>query len=291
MTTRQELQQRIGALELSRDLLDSEIAEARAALRKIEEGIEKKWRENPFAADRATKSLAAYFRELGYFLVGCENLNTETPFYQISKQIWKQQEVVRPFLRALFKHRAVPFVYPLTDVPADRKNSLINLCKVMQNNEWMTFSHDKSELRIQPSFPKSKLSFLNGGWAEDANRYFVYKVLGDYAKNHKLKYKVFWDVRLKQIDSDKNNSNDMQLDLVAQINDFYYVFETKSGTLGLQKWVERAAIFNLHRNRFLICSAAPVPLDPAFFKPYRLLTLDRLEEELPKLLDADLKEP
>ena len=158
----------------------------------------------------------------------------------------------------------------------------------MQKNGWISFPKSKSEILVTPSVPKRDKSFLNGGWAEEANRYLVNKVLTEYAGSHKLKYKVFWDVRLKLIDSDRSNSHDMQLDLAVQLNEKFYIFETKSGALGIQKWVERAQIFNQNGNRFLTC-CTDSSVNPKLFQPYCLLSLDLLEKQLIELLDYDFQ--
>ena len=80
----------------------------------------------------------------------------------------------------------------------------------------------------------------------------------------------------------------MQLDIIAQINDRFYVFETKSGVLGIQKWVERAKIFNQNGNRFLTC-CIDASVNPKLFRPYRLLALELLEKQLIELLDYDFQ--
>ena len=194
-----------------------------------------------------------------------------------------------PFLKELYKwHGDKEFSYSIAELPVDRKTDLLNICREMQKNEWISFTKNKSktELLVTSFIPKKDKSFLNGGWAEEANRYLVNKVLTEYSRSHKLKFKVFWDVRLKQIDSDRSNTNDVQLDLVVQINGIFYIFETKSGALGIQKWVERAEIFNKDGNRFITC-CMDSSINPKLFQPYRLLSLERLEEQLVELLDQD----
>ena len=183
------------------------------------------------------------------------------------------------------------FSYSIAELPADRKTDFLNICTEMKKNGWISYTQNKSktELLVTSSIPKKNKSFLNGGWAENVNRYLVNKVLTDYSANHKktIKYRVFWDVKLKLLESEKDNLNDMQLDIVVQINDRFYVFETKSGTLGIQKWVERAEIFNRDGNRFLTCCIDYSSVDPKLFQPYSLLSLEHLEEQLIELLDLD----
>ncbi len=286
MSQKQDLLKRIEALEISRKLIDDEIALAKASLNQIEESQKTAWEENPYVQDRTTKRLAEYFRSLGYFLVGCQTKEPDSEFYAISKKIFKRREDTLPLLKELYRHGDKEFIYSIDELPSDRRTDLLNICIEMQKNGWLFFSRDKSELHLKSLFPKSQRNFLNGGWAEEANRYLVNKILSEYTKSHKLKFKIFWDVRLKLVDTDKDNSHDMQLDLVVQINNLFYVFETKSGVLGIQKWVERASIFNQNNNRFLTC-CMDADVNPKLFQPYRLLALERLEEQLIALLDYD----
>lgn len=289
MSHRQDLLNRIEALEISRQLIDDEIAKAKASLQQIEDKQQATWEENQFAKIRTTKRLAEYCRSLGYFIVGCQTKEPDSKYYALAKTILKRREDAVPFMKELFHHDKKVFSYPIAELPADRKTDLLNICTEMQKNGWISFTKSKSDIHVTPSVPKRDKNFLNGGWAEDANRYLVNKVLTDYAGSHKLKYKVFWDVRLKLIDSDSSNPNDMQLDLAVQLNDsIFYIFETKSGVLGIQKWVERAQIFSQNRNRFLTC-CMDSSVNPKLFQPYRLLSLDLLEKQLIELLDYDFQ--
>ena len=292
MSHRQDLLNRIEALEISRQLIDDEIAKAKASLQQIEDKQQATWEENQFAKIRTTKRLAEYCRSLGYFIVGCQTKEPDSKYYALAKTILKRREDAVPFMKELFRHGNEEFSYPIAGLPADRKTDLLNICTEMQKNGWISFTNtkNKSEILVTSSFPKAARNFLNGGWAEEANRYLVNKVLTEYAGSHKLKYKVFWDVRLRQIDSDRSNENDldMQLDLAVQLNDIFYIFETKTGALGIQKWVERAQIFNQNGNRFLTC-CTDSSVNPKLFQPYSLLALDHLEEQLIELLDRDFQ--
>ena len=289
MSRRQDLLNRIEALEKSRKLIDDKIAKAKASLEQLDAEQQAAWEENPFVKDRTTRRLAEYCRSLGYFIVGCQKTTEPASvFYAIAKTILKRREDAVPFMKELYSHGNEEFSYPIAGLPADRKTDLLNICTEMQKNGWISFTKSKSEILVTPSVPKRDKSFLNGGWAEEANRYLVNKVLTEYAGSHKLKYKVFWDVRLKLIDSDRSNSHDMQLDLAVQLNEKFYIFETKSGALGIQKWVERAQIFNQNGNRFLTC-CTDSSVNPKLFQPYCLLSLDLLEKQLIELLDYDFQ--
>ena len=289
MSRRQDLLNRIEALEKSRKLIDDKITKAKASLEQLDAEQQAAWEENPYVKDRTTRRLAEYCRSLGYFIVGCQK--TKEPasvFYAIAKTILKRREDAVPFMKELYRQGKKEFSYPIAGLPADRKTDLLNICSEMRKNGWISYTQNKSEILVASSFPKAARNFLDGGWAEEANRYLVNKVLSDYAGSHKLKYKVFWDVRLKLIDSDSSNPNDMQLDLAVQLNEKFYIFETKSGALGIQKWVERAQIFNQNGNRFLTC-CTDSSVNPKLFQPYSLLALDHLEEQLIELLDQDFQ--
>ncbi len=284
---------RIKALETSRQFFDDKIALTKLSLEQLEAEQEAIWKENQYVKDPATRPLAEYCRSLGYSIVGCQIQEPESEFYPIAKKIWKFREDAVPFLKELYKRHGDKdgFSYSIAELPPDRKTDFLNICTKMKKNGWISYTQNKSktELLVTSSIPKKNKSFLNGGWAENVNRYLVNKVLTDYSANHKktIKYRVFWDVKLKLLESENNNLNDMQLDIVVQINDRFYVFETKSGTLGIQKWVERAEIFNRDGNRFLTCCIDYSSVDPKLFQPYSLLSLEHLEEQLIALLDLD----
>lgn len=283
---------RIEALKISRELIDEKIALANLSLENLEAEQEAIWKENQFVKDKTTRPLAEYCRSLGYSVVECQTQEPDSAFYAIAKTILKYREDAVPFLKELYKrHGDKEFSYSIAKLPADRKTDFLNICTEMKKNGWISFTKNKSktEVLVTSSIPKTNKSFLNGGWAEEANRYLVNKVLTDYSSKHKIKfkYRVFWDVKLKLLESEKNNLNDMQLDLVAKINDRFYVFETKTGALGIQKWVERAEIFNQNGNRFLTCCIDYSSVDPKLFQPYTLLSLEHLEEQLIELLDRD----
>ena len=288
MSQRQDLLKRIEALELSRKFFDDEIAQAKASLEQIEAKQQAALEENPYVKDRTTKRFAEYFRTLGYSIVSLlTKAPDKDPRYAISKQIWNGKSIMLPFLKYLHQSGSKEFEYPIAELSGTDKTDLLNLCKNMQDSEWIEYSKVKDVLHVK-AFPKKLKNFECGGWAEEATRYLIQKVLIDYSNEHKnrFKYRVFWDVKLKLLDSEKDNLNDMQLDIIAQINDRFYVFETKSGVLGIQKWVERAEIFNQNGNRFLTC-CIDFSVNPKLFHPYRLLSLEHLEKHLIELLDYD----
>ena len=94
-------------------------------------------------------------------------------------------------------------------------------------------------------------------------------------------------MKLAKIDSSET-SPDMQLDIIAQLRDRFYIFETKTGILGIDKWVARAKMFSVdQKSRFITCCADETI--PAYlFEPYQLVPLSRLKQEMITMLNGDL---
>lgn len=287
MSQKQDLLKRIEALEISRKLIDDEIAQARASLEQIEAKLNESWEENPYVLDRTTRRFAEYCRSLGYAIVSLLVKAPDNATYTIAKQVWNRREITIPFFKFMYQSGDNEFEYPVSDFCGTDKSDLLNLCGTMQDAGWLIFSNVKDVLHIKTTFPNELKNYPNGGWTEEANRYLIQKVLSDYAGSHKIKYKVFWDVKLKLLESENDNLNDMQLDIVAQINDRFYIFETKSGALPcIKDWVRRADVFNRQGNRFITC-CMDSKANHKYFMPYRLMALEKLEEQFTELLDRD----
>ena len=134
MSHRQDLLKRIEALEISRKLIDDEIAQAKASLEQIEAKQQATWEDNQYVKDRTTRRLAEYCRSLGYFIVGCRTKEPDSVFYAIAKTILKRREDAVPFLKELYSYGNKEFSYPIAELPADRKTDFLNICTQMQNN-------------------------------------------------------------------------------------------------------------------------------------------------------------
>ena len=118
------------------------------------------------------------------------------------------------------------------------------------------------------------------------NRSLVVKTLQAFANSHKCRFDVFYDVRLAKCEP-TGKPIDMQLDLVAQLNDRFYVFDTKTGVLCIDKWVDRARLFSAdQRSRFITC-CADEDIPPRLFEPYILIPLGQLETRLMDVLNED----
>lgn len=283
MSRKEELLRRIESLKLVRSVLDGEIGKAKEELAGIDAG------ENEYARQRQTRKLAEFFYGLGFLILHCET-KTEVhsdPFYRIALNIWNFRQEAWPFFRELFKAdvEGREFDWTVSSLTSAEGVGLLNLCNRMKSEKLLDFTRTGDTLHVVPEFPKERRNFLNGGWAEEVNRYLAQKTLQEFARRRKLKYKIFWDIRLRSVDSERNVP-DMQLDLVLQLGGRFYVIETKSGVPGIQKWVERAALFERDGNRYLTCCAAP-GADHRFFRPYRLFSFEKLEEQLTAMLERD----
>ena len=97
---------------------------------------------------------------------------------------------------------------------------------------------------------------------------------------------MFYDIKLVRWEP-TGNPVDMQLDLVAQLADRFYVFDTKTGVLCIDKWVDRARLFSADRRSRFITGCADEDIPPRLFEPYILIPLGQLETRLMDVLNED----
>jgi len=112
------------------------------------------------------------------------------------------------------------------------------------------------------------------------------QTLQAFATSNKCRFDVFYDIKLARSEA-TGNPVDMQLDLVAQLSDRFYVFDTKTGVLCIDKWVDRARLFGVDkRSRYVTC-CIDENVPAKLFKPYVLIPLGRLREQLSEMLRKD----
>lgn len=160
----------------------------------------------------------------------------------------------------------------------------------MSDKGWLTYevAKKKDSMKIHQNDAKSHREFYKGGWAEKVNRYLVLQTLNNFAQQHKLKYKLFTNVKLRDLDSDRVGGNDMELDIVVDLGSRFYIFETKSGNgLDIEKSLERTRMFTQSGDRFILC-CMDENADPRHYRPIRLFALPKLEEQLNELLKKDI---
>ena len=99
---------------------------------------------------------------------------------------------------------------------------------------------------------------------------------------------MFWNVEIKKFGS--VHKNDGELDVVVELNDRYYIFETKSGVFEFRKMFDKADLFDQDfKSRFILC-CLDEQWKPYHFKPHCLYPLPELEERWKNLLSQDFPE-
>lgn len=248
------------------------------------------YREDEYATATITKRLAVFFKGHGLYIVDVKHGERSEELYAIAKQMWRSWAVLVPFIKCLSANKNAAFVYCTTDLTASQKNDLRNLCHELAAKKWIVFANGKAGFQVTPCLTCEQKRFLHGAWAEEVTLYLIDKTLKRFTGTRHLKYRLFWDAKLKRIAPRTDNLSDMQLDLIAQVSDRFYVFETKSGAVhSIDKWVDRTRLFDGAENRFITCTADP-NLNPKIFKPFRIFALPTLEEQFTGMLEDDFKE-
>ena len=270
----------IEKLVLARDVLQEQI-DARVAARDAQI-----LETDPFFKARKTRLLAKYVGGLGFRILDYKNNEIPLPETGVAKLMFRIKDRAVPIFKYLAKKENREFVVDLVDLVPAEKSSLIQLCEAFERLEWITAERSRTELKISRGRKNQAIQFWNGGWAELVNRSIIESTLQAFAKEHKLSYDIFYDVKLVRLATEKV-SPDMQLDVVARVGDRFYVFETKTGVLAIDKWVERAKLFNHdQKSRFVTCCAdEKIPVQ--WFRPFCLVALGRLEDEMLKWLETD----
>ena len=270
----------IEKLALARDVLQEQI-DARVVARdaQILEA-------DPFCKARKTQLLAKYVGALGFRIVDYKSKEKPSPEVGAAKLMFRIKDRAVPIFKFLAKKENREIVVGLVGLGPAEKSSLIQLCEAFRGFGWIAMERSRTELRIRRGKKNKSIQFWNGGWAEIVNRSIIESTLQSFAKEHKLSYDIFYDVKLVRLASEKG-SPDMQLDEVARVGNRFYVFETKTGALAIDKWVDRAKLFSRdQKSRFITC-CIDERIPAQWFRPFCLVPLGRLEEEMSKWLAAD----
>ena len=278
MTARQA---ELDALMVARDVLQRQIDE-RVRIRN-QELLEN----DSFFKERKTRKLASFVAELGYRILDFtkkeQSLSTKPP----ALLMYRIKEYAVPVFRRFVAKACQKQDVPLDGLEPEVKTTFLQLCDAFERLGWIETERAKHEIKICRLNDKAAAQFWHGGWAEVVNRAFVESTLQDFAKDHKCPFDIFFDVKLAKLDSEKKSS-DMQLDIIAQLRDRFYIFETKTGILGIDKWVARAKMFSVdQKSRFITCCADET-IPPYLFEPYQLVPLSKLKQVMAKLLNGDL---
>ena len=275
------LQSELDALILARDVLQRQIDE-RVAIRN-QEILER----DQFFKERKTRKLASFVAELGYRVLDFTSKEHSLQTKPAALLLYRIKEYAVPIFKKFVTKTCKKQIIPLDDLEPKVKTTFLQLCDAFERLGWIATERGKHEITICRLNDKEAAQFWFGGWAEVVNRSLVESTLQDFAKEHKCPFDIFFDMKLAKIESEKATP-DMQLDIIAQLKDRFYIFETKTGILGIDKWVARAKMFTVdQKSRFITCCADET-IPPYLFEPYKLLPLSQLKEQMTKMLEEDL---
>ena len=230
------LQSRKEALEAELKLVADELAECEERLKAEQEraaAVEAACRENKFLHDRRTRRLAEYFKDKGLLIT---SLQETTPLlktrYKIAKMIYGARNAIVPVLKVLYARKVDE--YDLTGLPTDGKTAVCNFLTQLQKIGWLTWSKKGDVVSFKRTIPNEQYVFFNGGWAEEATRYLIEKTL------HDLKIPCSKTYREVKVDAIGPEQDVHEFDFIVEFKDRIYIFETKTGSLGVERWIDHA---------------------------------------------------
>ena len=282
--------QKIDDMEKSK-ILDfiSELIEKEKSYRKNEQTFEISQEAETYRSSRSTKKLFSFFEGKGYHIISLtEKQQIPRDRSQLASLLTKKRKVLFPFIRSLLNRKDESF--SANEFSLEDLSYLLNTCKNFSNRKWISYEYDKKEKIVKfkrlADFKGEVKHFLSGIFGEYGTAKLIEQTLQDFAKEKNgFKYKIFHDIKLKKPGS--AHPIDMQLDLVIQLPEGFYIFETKMGeVLAIDKWVDRTRLFASEKNQFITC-CADENLNPKIFQPFRLFNLEQLKTQLTDLLQQD----
>lgn len=274
-------QTELDALMLARDVLQRQIDE-RVAIRN-----RKILERDQFFKERKTKKLASFVAEFGYRVLDFTSKEHSLQTKPAALLVYRIKEYAVPIFRKFVAKAHQKQDVPLDGLEPEVKTTFLQLCDAFERLGWIETERTKHEIKIRRLNDKEAAQFWHGSWAEVVNRSLIESTLQDFAKEHKCRFDIFFDMKLVKIESEKATP-DMQLDIIAQLKDRFYIFETKTGILGIDKWVARAKMFTVdQKSRYITCCADET-IPPYLFEPYTLLPLSQLKEQMTRMLKEDL---
>lgn len=266
---------------LARDVLQRQIDE-RVRIRN-QELLEN----DSFFKERKTRKLASFVAELGYRILDFTKKEQPLSTKQAALLMFRIKEYAVPIFRKFVAKACREQIISLDNLAPKVKTTFLQLCDAFERLGWIETERTKHEIKIRRLNDKEAAQFWHGSWAEVVNRSLIESTLQDFAKEHKCPFDVFFNVKLAKLDSSKTSS-DMELDIIAQLRDRFYIFETKTGILGIDKWVARAKMFSVdQKSRFITCCADET-IPPYLFEPYQLVPLSALKKTMIQMLGSDL---
>lgn len=290
MRTREEIEKEMEHITYAKAMLDGWLASVNEELELALKAEAERLNADTYAKDKAFGQLAGFFRSHGYLVTECHTGARTKDLYKLARQIWEAREVLCPFIKELAASKEEVFRYGGESINPLAFTHLKNLCENLLKLNWLTYQVDKSKrFEIKPNPKVFNRNFLQGGWAEEATIYLIDKTLKALSGKRPVKHRLFWDVKLTSLHALHGKTVHMQLDLIAQVEDNFYIFETKAGNvLAIDKWVDRTRLFGSEISRFITCTTNE-HIHPMLFAPYRLFNLPTLEKHFTTMLERDLQ--
>lgn len=237
--------------------------------------------ENEYLRMKRTHTLATYFKGKGLLITslqGCTSLTKQK--YALAKTIHNSQEALLPVVRFLYQRKGDEI--DLSESDAVKKAAVCNFLTQLGKMGWICWTKRKDIVSVERKIPKAQYVFFNGGWAEDATRYLIEKTLHDVGVPHRGTYR---EVKVEAV---AGQGDVHEFDFIVEFRDRIYIFETKTGSLGIERWIDHARMFNDADglNRFLMCCNDD-SLKAKLFQPYRLFHLKTLTEEFGEYVKSE----
>lgn len=279
VSVKDDIQKQITKLRVLRDSLSHALAEVEGELKECEGQLEADaairamCEANEFLRTKRTRALADYFRDKGLLITSlqeCTDLTKQR--YKLAKMIFNAPEALLPVVKLLYQRKEDRL--DVSGYDAVAKTAVCNFLTQLDKMKWIDWTKQKDLITIEQKIPKEHYAFFNGGWAEDATRYLIEKTLHDIHIPHKGTYR---EVKVRDI---TGHGNVHEFDFIVEFKDRIYIFETKTGALCVDRWIDHARMFNESKglNRFLMCCNDDT-LNAKLFQPYRLFHLKTLPDE------------
>lgn len=288
-----EIEEHINHLKTLRDSLAAVVKDVEVELKKqegllaekiaAEESMRDACKRNKFLHTKRTHCLAAYFKDKGLLITSLQECTSMTKArYGLAKTIFNTQQALLPVLKFLYSRKGDSI--SIADLGATDKTAVCNFLTQLKKMGWLEWVKQKDEISVERRIPNDQYVFFNGGWAEEATRYLIEKTLHELNVPHKATYR---EVKVEDI---SGRGEKHEFDFIVEFKDRIFIFETKTGSLGVERWIDHARMFNDDNgpNRFLMCCNDD-SLNARLFRPYRLFHLKTLTDEFGEYVKREFR--